>query len=156
MFLKDFQEGEVGKCIKSPKRVQSPEMIRQSRRIPGLFHITEASSILFCPEQTGQSKQKTRHIFAACPGMFTKTQRAEALVSEITAMSKCQLIKWCFAFPVYLLSVPVGVLTPNPSPHTQAGMQDSALKAMASPSTQNRLPAHKEGRQLLRWRIIWF
>lgn len=101
MFLKDFQE--MVDDTKSPKSVQSPEMIRESCGVPELFQVTEASSFLFCPGQTGQSKQKTEHVFEAFPGMFPKMQHAKAFVREISAMSKCQLMKRFFAFSVRLL-----------------------------------------------------
>lgn len=141
----------MGRSMVSPNHVQSPE-IWQSHRIPGLFHITEASSVVFCPEQTSQSKQKTRHVF---PSMVKKTRRAKALVREISATPKCQLMKRCFASPS-APSVPAGILTPNPSLRTQVGLQDGALKTTVWPSAQKRLPARKEGRKHLRWRIIPF
>lgn len=53
-------------------------------------------------------------------------------------------------------SMPAGILTPNPSLRTQVGLQDGALKTMVWPSAQKRLPARKEGRKHLRWRIIPF
>lgn len=76
--------------IKSPESVQSPEMIRQSCRIPELFQVIETSSSFFCPEETGQGKQKTGRIFEAFPGIIPKMQHAKALVRETSAMSKCQ------------------------------------------------------------------
>lgn len=91
MFLKDFQEVVEG--IKSPRSVQSPEMIKQSHRIPELSQIIETLSSFFCPEQIGQSKQKTGQILEAFPGIFQKIHHAKALVREISARSKCQLMK---------------------------------------------------------------
>ena len=154
MFLKDFQGGKWVGGIKSPKHVQSPEMIRQSRRIPGLFHITEAASILFCPEQTGQSKQKTRRVFAAFPGTFTKTQHAKARQGNLcNVQMPAHEMMHCFPSAT---SVPVRILTPNPTLHTQVGLQDGALKTVVWPSAEKRLPACVEGRQHLRWRTIQF
>lgn len=43
--------------------------------------------------ETGQSKQKTGHVFEAVPGMISKMQHAKARVRETSAMSKCQLVK---------------------------------------------------------------
>lgn len=45
VFLKDFGRGRWVGGIKTTKHVESLETIRQSCRVPGLFHIT---SILFC------------------------------------------------------------------------------------------------------------
>lgn len=55
-----------------------------------LFQVIETS--FFCPEQTGQSKQKTGHIFEDFPAMIPKMQHAKALDRETSAMCKCQLI----------------------------------------------------------------
>lgn len=107
MFLKDFQEVVEG--TKSPKSVQSPEIIRQSHRIPELFQVIETSSSFFCPGQGKASKRldTSLKLFLV---MFPKMQHAMALVRKISAMSKCQLMKWCF---LSTPPVPVEILTPH-------------------------------------------
>lgn len=150
-FLKDFREREAGRSIVSPNHVQSPE-IWQSHRIPGLFHITEALSVLFCPEQTSQSKQKTRHVFLS---MLKKNTARQGSCQGNLCNAQMPAHETMLCFPS-APSMPAGILTPNPSLRTQVGLQDGALKTMVWPSAQKRLPARKEGRKHLRWRIIPF
>lgn len=114
---RNFGRGKWVGGIKSPKHAQSPEMIRQSHRIPGLFHVTEASSVLFCPEHAGQSKQKSRHVFAAFPDMFAKTTECQGFCRGNLCNVQMPAHEMILRFPS-APSVAVGILTPNPSLHT--------------------------------------